>query len=173
MRRFFAPTLFNLLAPGVGLVMLGRPWIGLALSASFLIAAEPAILGLISLPGSIPRTFGWAALAAAGAVWVIGQGLLAARIRFLRSPELPREIAILHRLARRALSRSDFAAAQAAIALALSIDDADATSHVLRARALSGTGRQAKARRAWLLARRLDTDGKHTEEIAQHLGPAE
>jgi hypothetical protein len=172
MRRFFAPTLFNLLAPGTGLVILGRPWLGLALSASFLITAELGILGLLSLPGSVPRAFSWAGLAVAGAVWLIGQGLLAARVRFLRSPELPREVAILHRLARRALNRSDFSAAQAAIALALSVDDADPTSHVLRARALGGTGRQAKARRAWILARRLDADGKHAEEIAEHLGPA-
>jgi hypothetical protein len=168
-KRFLLPILFNLLVPGTGLVVLGRPWVGVCLAGLFLLGAELGILGLLVTPTSLPQVLSVAALGAAAGIWLAGQILLAARIRFLRGPGLPRELAILHRLAQRAISRSDFGTAQAAIGVALSMDDSDVHSHVLRARILSLTGPRAKAQRAWLLARRLDVGNQHSEEIGSHL----
>lgn len=163
------PILFNLLAPGTGLLVLGRPWVGLALAGTFLAGAEMALLGLLIAPAMLPRSISVAAAATAGGVWLLAQALLLGRLRFLRSAELPRELAILQRLARRALSRSDLPAARAAVALALSLDDSDLTSHVLHARLLSLSGRTAKARRAWLRVRRMDVDRLHAHEVASRL----
>lgn len=167
--RFLLPVLFNVAVPGTGLVALGRPWVGSSLAGSFLLAAEVGILGLLVAPASVSRGVSVAALVAAGVVWLAGQGVLLARIRFVRSAHLPRELAILHRLAERAISRSDLGTAQAAIAVALSMDDTDVQSHLLRARVLTLAGRRSKARRAWLRVKRLDVNHRYAEEIEQNL----
>lgn len=169
MSRFVVPVLFNVAVPGTGLVAVGRPWVGSSMAGLFLLAAEVGILGLLVAPASVSRGVSIAALVAAGVVWLVGQGVLLARIRFLRSAQLPRELAILHRLAQRAMSRSDLGTAQAAIAVALSMDDADVQSHLLRARVLTLSGRRSRAQRAWLLVKRLDVHHRYAEEIERNL----
>jgi len=162
----------NLLVPGTGAILLGRPWLGVALAAWFLAGSELAILGLLVAPAILPEPLSISGLAAAGAAWLAAQILLIRRIRFLRSLDLPREMAILHRFARRALARGDYPAVRAAIALGLSMDDSDVVLHVLRARLLALTSRPAKARRAWQAAAALDADGAFGSEIQQHLHDA-
>lgn len=167
--RFITPTALNALVPGTGLVVLGRTWLGLLVALGFTLAAELAIIGLLVAPAGVPPLISWGALVAAAVFWTVGQALLAGRVRLLRSDGLPRELAILRRLARRAMGRGDFTGAAAAISVALSLDDSDPATHVQRARLLSITSTESKARKAWTMADRLDNHQEHAEEIRDRL----
>ncbi len=147
MRRFSVPVLLNLLVPGPGLILVGRLWLGLGIGAWFVATAELGLFGLLIAPATIPHSLSWAALACAAAAWLTGQILLIGRIRFLRSADLPRELAILRRLAERALSRKDYRTARAAIAVALSLDEADGEAQLLRNRVTSELRQSARALR--------------------------
>jgi hypothetical protein len=168
-KPWLTSLVLNLLVPGTGLIVLGRPWMGLALTGCFLLGAEVGILALLVVPAVLPFPVAVLGLAWAATVWFMGQILLIRRVRLLRSAELPRQMAILRRLTGWALNRGDYAAARSAIAIALSLDDSDPACQILRARLLSLTGKPASARRAWLLARRLDLRQEHEAEIDRHL----
>lgn len=169
MRQFVPLAALNLLAPGAGLVALGRPWSGLLVAGVFAASAELGVIGAVVAPAAIGRAVTTAALAAAAVQWGLAQGMLVARIRVLRRKDLPREIEILRRLARRALTRADYAAANAALSIAMSLDDSDPATHIQRARLLAATGETVRAERAWLLAQRLDSEGEYAEEFLRHL----
>jgi hypothetical protein len=168
-KHFALPICLNLVVPGTGLPVVGRPWLGVLLAGVFLMGGELAILGWLVAPAWVPLALTLTSAAIAAVAWLVAQFLLIARIRFLRSPELPRELAILRRLARAAIRRQDYGAAQSALAIAFSLDDSDLECHLLQARLLSATGQRAKARRAWLAVRSLDTAGEHADEINHHL----
>lgn len=168
-RRLLLPVILNLLVPGAGLPILGRPWAGLSLGGIFLVSAELAIFGRFVTPASLPAGLAISGALVATVTWLLAQALLIARIRFLRSEGLPRELAILRRLARAAIRRQDYRAAISALAVAFSLDDSDVESHILHARLLSATGERAKAHRAWTTARALDLAGEHAAEIDREL----
>lgn len=159
----------NALAPGSGLVLLGRVWLGVALAVWFALAAEAAVLGWLIAPLSFP---GWLPAASAGIAavgWVIGQGLLVSRIRFLCDPELPAEMGALCKLAETEMAAGRLTAARSALRAALLIDDTDLPTRILWARLVSLKGRPAQARRAWLEVEQLDTDHHFSAEIRQAL----
>lgn len=168
-KRFAGSIVLSVLVPGSGLVALGRPWLGLLLALGFLLAMETGLVGLLIAPAVVPAAIAWVGLAAGGLIWIVAQVLQIARIRVLTSTELPRELAILRRLARRAMDRGDHAGARAALAIAMSLDDSDPETHIQRARLLDATASPARARRAWLAAERFDSDGRHSPEIRPHL----
>ncbi len=76
----------NVVVPGTGLILLGRSWLGLAVAVWFGLGSEVAACGMLIAPATIPGAMTMTAACFAGAAWVVGQGLLAARIRFLRDP---------------------------------------------------------------------------------------
>lgn len=157
-RRIFLAIALNIVIPGPGLTLVGRPWVGVGLTIWFAVCAELALFGLLIAPATLPH---WLSLVAAGAAvlaWLVGQGLLAARIRFLRSANLPRQLAILGRLAERAITHGDYRTAQAAISVALSMDDTDGPTHLLRARLAECRGHLWAARRARQTASRLGAE---------------
>jgi len=159
----------NLVVPGTGLMVLGRAWLGLALAIWFALAAEVAIAGLLIAPAALQR---WSALTAGGfalAAWVVAQGLLVSRIRFLLDPALPRELAILRRLAQGSLVHKKWKSARSALLLALSIDDGDAESRLLWARLVSETTGGRRARAAWQAAAKSDRNGRFRAEITAAL----
>lgn len=168
-KRFAPPILLNVLVPGSGLVALGRAWRGLLLALLFTLTLEAGLVGVLIAPATMPASVTWAGLGCAAAAWLLAQAMLASRIRYLRSPELPRELAILRRLARRAMGRGDYPGARAALAVALSLDDSDPETCVQRARLLDLTASPARARRAWLAAARIDAEGRHASEIHRRL----
>jgi hypothetical protein len=159
----------NLIVSGTGLILLGRPWLGLALAVWFTLGIEAALCGGLVAPAAIPSWLTWLASASALAGWVMAQVLLVMRIRLLSDPNLPTELAVLRRLAESALARKDFRAARSALLVALSVDDSDAATRVMWARLLTATGGGWRARRAWLGAGRLDTERQFRAEIEEAL----
>ena len=169
MKRFVWGAVINLLVPGSGLILLGLPWLGIALALWFALGAELAACGWLIAPATIPWVLTLVGALCAGAAWVLGQGLFLTRMRFLRDPELPAELAILRRHATEALARGDHRAACSTLRVALSIDDADLPTRILWARLMTGMGRKRHARRAWRGSARLDTHREHQNEIRQAL----
>lgn len=168
-KRYGLAIGMNLLAPGAGLVLLGRVWLGVALAVWFALGAELAVLGWLIAPLSFPKWMVVLGAAIAGVGWLVGQGLLIGRIRFLSDPELPAEMGALCRLAEQEMSQGHLAAARSALRAALLIDDTDLPTRVLWARLVSMKGRPAQARRAWLEAEQLDTEHHFSTEIRQAL----
>jgi len=170
MKRVTLAAGMNALVPGVGLVVLGRPRVGVAVAVWFGLAAETAICGVLIAPAAVPEGASVIAACLAGAAWVVGQGLLAARVHSLRDPHLGDRLAGLRRQAEEALARGDDKAARWALLRALSIDDSALATRVLWARLLSATATPARARRAWMSVARLDTRHDFSEEIRAALG---
>lgn len=167
--RFFAAVALNVWIPGPGLILLGRPWLGVALAVWFGLGAEVAAFGLLIAPATVPGFVSYSGAALAGIAWILGQGLLVGRIRFLRDPNLPRELAILRRLAEQALARGDHREARASLLIARSVDDTDLATRILWARLLSCSASPRRARRAWLDVARLDADRRFADEIREAL----
>jgi hypothetical protein len=157
--RFILSSFMNLLVPGTGLILLGRTWLGVAV----------AVCGAWIAPAVIPAGVTLASAGLAAAAWLVAQGLLISRVRFLRDPNLPAELALLRQMAESAIARGDYRAARSALAVALSIDDADVATRVLWARLLTLTASRSRARRAWLGAARLDSNQEFVDEIRDAL----
>lgn len=166
MRHFKLPAAMNVLVPGTGLMALGRPWLGLALAIWFGLGSEIALIGLLLAPASIPTGLVVVAAGLAVIAWLIAQGLLVSRIRFLRDPNLAEELAGLQRLAETALARGDHRAARSALAVALAIDDSEIHTRVLWAKLMEAMGKASRARQAWRDVARLDEEGEFAQQVA-------
>jgi hypothetical protein len=84
MARMVTAFLMNLGVPGSGLMLLGRAWLGFAVAVWFCIATEVAICGKLIAPATMPWRMTAASAALGLAAWLLGQGLLISRIRYLR-----------------------------------------------------------------------------------------
>lgn len=149
MRRETVARVVNVIAPGSGLILVRREWLGLALATLFAAAGQIAILGAWVIPLEVP---GWLTAGAAGAgllIWAHAQWLLHRRIRLSASPVLAEELVGLRRRAADALARADFADAQRILLVAMSINDEDADVAELWARLKSAQGEREAARRGW------------------------
>lgn len=170
MRMLWA-VILNLPAPGTGLIVLGRIWVGLSLTAWFVCTTELAFVGQWVAPASIPRFLTLTGAGTAAFTWVLGQVLLIARVRYLRDPELPRELAILRRLASRALRQGDLKTARAALLVARSVDDDDLVTTVLWARLVSQRSGPRRARKVWRRVALMDAQREYADETAGALPP--
>jgi len=157
--------MMNMLVPGCGVIVLGQPWLGTALAVWFALGAEMALCGVLIAPASLPGVVTVMGAGLAGTAWFVAQGLLVARIRFLRSVNLVDELTILRRIAEEALARNDTQAAKPPLLIALSIDDSDLPTHMLWARWVLVTSSRSRARRAWRRVARLDRHGRFASEI--------
>ncbi|MBI4580252.1 MAG: hypothetical protein HY718_11155, partial [Planctomycetes bacterium] len=54
-KRYLVPVCVNLVVPGPGLILLGRPWLGVGLAAWFTMGAEMGVFGLLIGPATVPR----------------------------------------------------------------------------------------------------------------------
>ena len=169
MTRFAPACGLNLLVPGTGLIWLGRPWLGMALAIWFGLGAQVAACGGLIAPATIPRPATVLGGLLAVAAWLVGQGLLVSRIRFLRDPSLPGELAALREHAESCLARGDHKAARSALTIALSIDGSDLATRILWARLVTATSSRFRSRRAWRGAARLDSDRRFQAEIREGL----
>jgi len=149
MRRQGLARVINLVAPGSGLVLLRREWLGLAVAALFAVLGQVVVLGWWVVPLDVPRWMPWVAGAVAVVLWAHAQWLLHCRIRLNASPVLAEELADLRSRAADALVRGDHAEAQRVLQVALSIDDEDMDVAVLWARLKSAQGERDAARRGW------------------------
>lgn len=169
MWRYVVAGLMNLIVAGSGLILLGRPWLGLALAVWFTLGAEAALCGGLIAPTAVPPWLAWLAGLSALTGWIMAQVLFVMRVRLLGDSNLPIELAVLRRLAESALARGDFKAAKSALLVALSVDDSNVAARVIWARLLMATAGRWRARRAWLSAARMDTKGQFGPEIDEAL----
>ena len=84
MARLLMAVIMNLTVPGTGLILLGRAWLGFAVAVWFGLAVEVAVCGKLIAPA----TTSWALTVASAilgvSAWLLGQGLLAARLLQLK-----------------------------------------------------------------------------------------
>ena len=77
-------VIMNLTVPGTGLILLGRAWLGFAVAVWFGLAVEVAVCGKLIAPATTAWTLTAASAVLAMAAWLLGQGLLAARVLHLK-----------------------------------------------------------------------------------------
>lgn len=169
MNRMVASAVMNVIVPGTGMILLGRTWLGLALAVWFALAAQVALGAVLVAPAMVPPWLVATCTVLAVAAWLLAQGVLIARVRFLRDPGLPEEMTLLRERIEAALDRRDTRTARSLLNLALSIDDNDLATRILWARLLTISGSRARAVRAWRGAARLDTEGHFRREIGEAL----
>jgi len=147
--RFALPVIVNVLAPGAGLILLGRFWTGLVLALLFGVCGELAICGALISPGGVPAWITAAAGALAAGAWLLGQWMLRDRIATLRDPALQQELAVLRNQAAEAVARGDLAEARGLLRIALEIDPDDVDTLVTWARLMTLLGRFDQSHKAW------------------------
>lgn len=162
-RRWWALGL-NLIAPGAGLVVLRREWLGLSLAVLFVLLAQVALGGFLLFPAVLPRTITIVSAAIAAGVWFSAQWLGVVRARAVLGSEAQHGVEVLRDRAAEALAQHRFAEARELLRLALSINDENLEVHVLWARLMTLTGQFRRARRAWQSVLRLDEGDAHHEE---------
>ncbi len=168
--QYRSAIILNLLAPGAGLIMLRREWLGAALALLFGVLAQVVVFGWLIVPADVPAWMVVVAGAAAAGVWGAGQWLLGRRLRLLRSPELAQELAQMRAEARRALDDGDLDEAHRTLLVALSVDDEDVELAVLWAQLMSAMGRRGDARRGWRRVLALATGESHVAAAREALG---
>lgn len=169
MPKYICSMVMNVLVPGTGVIVLGRPWLGMAVAIWFGFSAEWVLFGWLITPASATTTLlvlGW--VSAIGA-WLFGQGVYIHRRRFLRDPNLPRDVKSLCRLADESLAGNDYAAARSALRVAMEIDDSNLDVHLLWARLMTRIAKRSRARRAWIRVEKLDERHVYIHEIQDNL----
>jgi hypothetical protein len=166
MRRAIWARLLNLVVPGSGMILLRREWLGFVAAILFSLLAALAIVGRWVVPRDVPPLLvavsGWAAVG----VWGLTQWLVHRRARWLASPALARELAVMRAQAAEALAEGDHMEAHRVLLVARSVDDEDVELAVLWAELMTAMGRQRAARRGWQRVRRLDRSG--AKDIGVH-----
>jgi hypothetical protein len=139
----------NALAPGAGLVLLRREWLGLSICLLFGLLAQLALWGLFIVPANVPRAVSMPAAVGAAVIWGWAQWLLVLRARVVLGPVADEAIEVLLARAREALKQGQYQRCGQFVRLARSIDDGHADVQHVWAHLLTLTGRFADARRAW------------------------
>lgn len=70
----------NVVVPGSGLILAGRPWTGFALAVWFSFALEVALCGFLIAPASLPRELSLIAAGLAAIAWLVAQRVMYLRI---------------------------------------------------------------------------------------------
>lgn len=169
MWRWLSAVMMNVLVPGCGLVLLGRPWLGVALAVWFAVATEAVIVGRLIAPAAIPPGISAVGLVLAILGWVMAQGLLVTRIRRLCDPDLPIELDLLRSMAREAIDRQQWAEARSSLRLARFLNATDVETRILWAELLTRTSSPRRAERAWQQAARLARDPAHKRAVENGL----
>ncbi len=147
-RRITALTL-NALAPGAGLVLLRREWLGLSICLLFGLLSQLALWGLFIVPVSVPRALSMAAAVGALSIWGWAQWLVVVRARLVLGPVADEAIEVLLTRASEALEQGEYQRCRHLVRLAQSIDDGHADVQHVWAHLLTLTGQFRDARRAW------------------------
>ena len=147
--RKIAAAALNVLAPGAGLVLLRREWLGLSICLLFGLLAQLALWGLFIVPASVPRSVSVAAGVGAALIWGWAQWLVVIRARLVLGPVADEAIEVLLARAREAIERGEYQRCRHFVRLAQSIDDGHADVQHVWASLLTMTGQFRDARRAW------------------------
>jgi hypothetical protein len=159
MRKWLAIGL-NILAPGTGLILLRREWLGTLLAAFFSLLCLVGLWGLLIVPMELPRWLVVSSLIAAGLVWTAAQVLLMRRMRVACTPEMQTELEQLCLRADELLEAGDVETAFRTLQFARSLNDEDVEINIRWAHVLTAMGQFGQARRAWKLVCRLDRRGE-------------
>lgn len=154
----------NLIAPGAGLAILRREWLGLAAALLFALLAQVALWGLLVIPASIPTGLSVAAGVGAATVWLGAQRISRSRAQVVLGAKARQEIDLLSDRASEAMKHGRLADARDLLTLALAIDDEHLGLHLEWARLMTLTSELRAARRAWRRVIQLDTTGRHRSE---------
>jgi hypothetical protein len=146
---FVTAVILNVLAPGAGLILLGRAWTGLVVALLFAVCAELALCGVAISPAGVPAWLTLSTGVLAAGTWLLGQGMLRDRIRTLRNPSLSRELEDLRHEAAEAMTRGDLLEAEGLLRLAGDLDLGSVETMVLWAQLMTMLGRFAESRHAW------------------------
>lgn len=139
----------NVLAPGAGLVLLRRDWLGLSICLLFGLLAQLALWGLFIVPASVPGAVSAAAAVGALLIWGWAQWLVVGRARLVLGPVAKEAIEVLLARASEAMEKGEYQRCRHLVRLARSIDDGDAEVQHVWAHLLTVTGQFRDARRAW------------------------
>lgn len=153
------PTLwFNLVAPGSGLIVLRREWLGLTLSFLFVLLAQIGVVGLLLWPATIPNRLARVAAVLAAVIWSGSQWLLLRRRRSATGDAAEREIRLLCQRASDALGGGRLAEAGDWLRAALKINDEHLLANRKWAELAARTGRTHEAVGAWRRVLQLERD---------------
>lgn len=147
--RFPLTIIINALAPGTGLIILRREWLGFALALLYCVFAQIAILGYLLIPAAIPRYVTVGAAVAASAVWVWSQWLLFERRRLTTGEAVERELRKLSEQCADAIKANNLAEAHDLLQMALVINDEHLAINKQWASVMEMMGRPNDAARAW------------------------
>lgn len=156
--RLIGAVVLNIVAPGAGLLALGRPRTGLLLAVLYVLCAEVVLCGVLIAPHGMPTWLVVGAGVLTLATWLLGQWMLKDRVATLRDPALRHELETLRSEALAAIERRDLAEAQAILRIALTIDPDCVETLVLSARLSSLLGKLHAARRTWRQVARSGDD---------------
>ncbi len=158
----------NFLLPGIGLVLVRREWLGLALAMVFSICGNVVIAGRWIAPATVPGWMSWLALLIGAATWCLTQYLLWRQQRTLHLAA--QRIQTILAEARRAVEAGDLLLALRTLNLGAAIDDEHLELQVLRARILAQTGDWDASCKLWRWIIRLRDAGQYTAEAEKALG---
>ncbi|HNQ22973.1 MAG TPA: hypothetical protein PKK06_07760 [Phycisphaerae bacterium] len=167
--RHGAALAANLLAPGVGLIVLRRERLGLALAAMFVLTSQVGLWGLLVIPDDVPPALAAGAATAAGVVWVAAQVGMLVRLRRVVPGEVEEQLQVLTDAAATAIAQQRYADACDLLQTALAVDDEDMGLWVGWARLMTLMGRFPVARQAWERVLHLDHQYVHRKEAIQAL----
>ncbi len=152
------------IAPGAGLVVLRREWLGLTTAVLFAVFAQPASYGWLIDPTFLHRDIITVCTVAAGIVWVCALVLTVHRANRVLGERARREIASIVRQTSAALADRRYADAIDLLNVALRVNDESVDLRVALARVRALTGQFEEARAAWETVLDLDVTGAQRAE---------
>ena len=162
----------NLIAPGVGSVVLRREWLGLALALLFALLGQVALWGLWITPATAPYALSVAAGVGAGVVWAGAQWLAWSHARKMPDVSALGELDRLRSQADEALAEQRLEEARNLLQIALAINDEDPELHARWGRLMGLTGHRRAARKAWRTVLKLNPNKVQRDEATAALEPA-
>jgi hypothetical protein len=167
--RKWSAVILNILAPGAGLVILRREWLGILLAVAFACLGLTGLWGWLLIPLVIPSWLAKVSLAAAVLLWIWSQWLLLQRVKVICSPQLQQELRAMCERAAEAIAREELDAAYQTLLVAMALDDESAEVNARWADLMARMGRFDQARRAWRRVLRLSREGAYRGEAVKAL----
>ena len=154
----------NAVAPGAGLIVLRREYLGMVLALLFVVLLQLSLWGLFIIPEEFTKVATWAGVAATGGVWLAAQGMVVARVRAVLGTEARLQQQVLLAQADLDLEQVRLGDARELLLIALALNDEDPQAKRLWAKLMTLTGNLQAARRAWVAVLKLDREGEFLEE---------
>ena len=159
----------NAIAPGAGLIVLRREWLGVVLALLFVVLLQMSLWGLFIVPEEFAGPATWTSLVAAVGVWLAAQGMGVARARVVLGTEARQQQQVLLEQAVLDLEQARLADARELLLIALALNDEDPQARRLWARLMMLVGNFQAARRGWEAVLKLDRAGEFFEEASAAL----